>query len=212
MCMTVFSAITPGWQRSGEPGAVGGWNLPDEAWLPIVYWVFAGSCVAYSCCSFANSILPASVVAAYTCLQPLVGVVFSWLLLGEGLAWRDAAGVLIILGLLVTSASNLAWIYLGLFRGTATDGGFAVRLRRKAGGDDQGRAGPCAGRRAASRGAGVGERGEGGGAGRPGADAAARRRAVTRLSWANDSPGFFRTSGVCKDKLIFEQQHQPRKV
>ena len=114
MCMTVFSAITPGWQRSSEPGAVGGWNLPDQAWLPIVYWVFAGSCVAYSCCSFANSILPASVVAAYTCLQPLVGVVFSWLLLGEGLAWRDAAGVLIILGLLVTSASNLAWTYLGL--------------------------------------------------------------------------------------------------
>ena len=56
---------------------------------PIVYWVFAGSCIAYSCCSLANSILPASVVAAYTCLQPMVGVFFSWILNGEALAWRD---------------------------------------------------------------------------------------------------------------------------
>jgi len=131
MCMTVFSAITPGWKRSSEPGAVGGWNLPDEAWLPIVYWVFAGSCVAYSCCSFANSILPASVVAAYTCLQPLVGVVFSWLLLGEGLAWRDAAGVLIILGLLVTSASREPPSDTGILRATATDGGVAAGFGAK---------------------------------------------------------------------------------
>ena len=70
---------------------------------PIVYWVFAGSCIAYSCCSFANSVLPASIVSAYTCLQPIVGVLFSWILNGEALAWRDLGGVLIIAGLLLTS-------------------------------------------------------------------------------------------------------------
>lgn len=70
---------------------------------PIVYWVFAGSCIAYSCCSLANSVLPASVVSAYTCLQPIVGVLFSWILNGEALAWRDLGGVLIIAGLLLTS-------------------------------------------------------------------------------------------------------------
>ena len=74
-----------------------------QAWLPIVYWVFAGSCVGYSCCSLANSVLPASIVSAYTCLQPLVGVVFSWILNHEPLAWRDAGGILIICGLLLTS-------------------------------------------------------------------------------------------------------------
>jgi drug/metabolite transporter (DMT)-like permease len=102
-CMTVFSAVTPGWHRRSPSAGPGGWDLPTAAWLPIAYWVFAGSCVAYSCCSFANSVLPASVVAAYTCLQPLVGVVFSWFLLGERLAWRDLGGVLIIAGLLLTS-------------------------------------------------------------------------------------------------------------
>jgi hypothetical protein len=65
--------------------------------------VFAGSCIAYSCCSLANSVLPASVVSAYTCLQPIVGVLFSWILNGEALAWRDLGGVLIIAGLLLTN-------------------------------------------------------------------------------------------------------------
>lgn len=65
--------------------------------------MFAGSCVAYSCCSFANSVLPASIVSAYTCLQPIIGVIFSWILNGEALAWRDLGGVLIIAGLLLTS-------------------------------------------------------------------------------------------------------------
>ena len=65
--------------------------------------MFAGSCVGYSCNSFANSVLLPSVLTAYQCLQPLVGVIFSYLLLDEALAWRDAAGLLIIAGLLITS-------------------------------------------------------------------------------------------------------------
>jgi drug/metabolite transporter (DMT)-like permease len=110
VCMGVFSAITPGWhpthhhQAESDDGH-GGWDLPNAAWLPIVYWVFAGSCVGYSCGSLANSVLPASVVSAYVCLQPLVGVVFSWLLNHERPAWRDTAGLLIIAGLLITSFS-----------------------------------------------------------------------------------------------------------
>ena len=103
VCMGIFSAITPGWSH---PPTSGGWDLPNAAWLPIVYWVFAGSCVGYSCCSLANSVLPASVVSAYVCLQPLVGVVFSWLLLRERPQWHDAAGLLIIAGLLITSVSS----------------------------------------------------------------------------------------------------------
>ena len=78
-------------------------RLRMVSFRPIVYWVFAGSCIAYSCCSLANSVLPASVVSAYTCLQPVVGVLFSWILNGEALAWRDLGGVLIIAGLLLTS-------------------------------------------------------------------------------------------------------------
>ena len=103
--MSLFSIITPGWHSSGEESS-GGWDLPQEAWLPIVYWVFAGSCVGYSCCSMANSVLPASIVSAYTCLQPLVGVIFSFILLGEELAWRDLGGLLIIAGLLLTSFAS----------------------------------------------------------------------------------------------------------
>ena len=52
-CMSLFSYITPGWHAPKSTGA-GGWDLPNEAWLPIVYWVFAGSCIGYSCCSRAN--------------------------------------------------------------------------------------------------------------------------------------------------------------
>jgi drug/metabolite transporter (DMT)-like permease len=100
VCMLMFSTITPGWNSSTDEG---GWNLPEEAWLPIAYWVFAGSCVGYSCNSFANTVLFPSILTAYQCLQPLVGVVFAFLLLDEPLAWRDAAGLLIIAGLFVTS-------------------------------------------------------------------------------------------------------------
>ena len=42
-------------------------------------------------------------MSAYTCLQPIVGVLFSWILNGEALAWRDLGGVLIIAGLLLTN-------------------------------------------------------------------------------------------------------------
>ena len=115
VCMAAFSAITPGWDRrhdaptgatgsaSGEAQATAAWDVPNAIWLPVVYWVFGGSCVGYSCCSLANSVLPASVIASYVCLQPLVGVIFSYILLGEKLAWHDAGGCMIVVGLLVTT-------------------------------------------------------------------------------------------------------------
>lgn len=43
----------------------------------IAYWVFAGSVIGYSCNSFANTILLPSVLTAYQCLQPLVGIIFA---------------------------------------------------------------------------------------------------------------------------------------
>ena len=64
---------------------------------------------SYSLNTAANSVLPASVVATYVCLQPLFGVATSslWPGVDEPLQWKDLGGVGIALGLLCMNWPSL---------------------------------------------------------------------------------------------------------
>jgi drug/metabolite transporter (DMT)-like permease len=63
-----------------------------------LYLVVFGSLVAYTAYTYAIQKLPLSLVSTYSYINPVIAVVLGWLLLGEPLGWRVAAGAGVILG------------------------------------------------------------------------------------------------------------------
>lgn len=82
------------------------WKVTGAAWVPILYWVFLGSVVGYTTMAFANGHLPASVVSSFVSLQPVVGFLFSFVLLREMPALNDIGGLFIILGLFIIARNE----------------------------------------------------------------------------------------------------------
>lgn len=62
-----------------------------------LYLVVFGSLVAYTAYTYAIQKLPLSLVSTYSYINPVIAVVLGWLLLGEPLGWRVAAGAAVIL-------------------------------------------------------------------------------------------------------------------
>ncbi|CAD7703401.1 unnamed protein product [Ostreobium quekettii] len=83
------------------------WVLPSDAVGPLMYWTFVCSVFGYATIAWGIKLLPPSQVAAFQCLQPLVGTVLAFSFLGERLTWWDLGAVGVVGGLfLVTSASD----------------------------------------------------------------------------------------------------------
>jgi drug/metabolite transporter (DMT)-like permease len=71
-----------------------------------LYLVVFGSLVAYTAYTYAIQKLPLSLVSTYSYINPVIAVVLGWLLLGEPLGWRVAAGAAVILcGVAVVKAA-----------------------------------------------------------------------------------------------------------
>eukprot|EP01059_Diplonema_ambulator_P019643 TRINITY_DN3326_c0_g2_i2.p1 TRINITY_DN3326_c0_g2~~TRINITY_DN3326_c0_g2_i2.p1 ORF type:complete len:461 (+),score=133.55 TRINITY_DN3326_c0_g2_i2:1162-2544(+) len=99
----------------------GAWDVPTSMILALVYWVLFNSVVAYMAMTWANAYLKASVVSAYTVIQPLTSFVLSVLIIAiKGKHWavddkgfaepsfKDFGGVGILIGLaLVVSSSTV---------------------------------------------------------------------------------------------------------
>jgi len=69
------------------------------AWLAYGYLVVAGSLLAYTSLMIALRILPASLVATYAYVNPVIAVFLGWLILREELTvWTIAGAVLVLLG------------------------------------------------------------------------------------------------------------------
>ena len=68
-----------------------------EAWLALLYLVVFGSLLAYSAYVFAISKLPPTLVSVYAYINPLVAVLFGWLLLSEKMNLLMALGMFITL-------------------------------------------------------------------------------------------------------------------
>ncbi|HEY9282648.1 MAG TPA: EamA family transporter [Pyrinomonadaceae bacterium] len=62
-----------------------------------LYLVVFGSLVAYTAYTYAIQKLPLSLVSTYSYINPVIAVLLGWLLLGEPLGWRVAAGAGVIL-------------------------------------------------------------------------------------------------------------------
>merc|ERR1719382_813765 len=55
-----------------EACVAGPWYIPMSMALPLVYWILIGSLLGYFLVTWANKYAKASVVGAYTVLQPIV--------------------------------------------------------------------------------------------------------------------------------------------
>ena len=77
-------------------------NATNSAWYALLYLIFFGSLLAYSAYVIAFTKLPSTLASIYAYINPLVAIVFGWLLLQEKM------NVHMIFGTLIT----LAGIYL----------------------------------------------------------------------------------------------------
>jgi len=70
------------------------WHVPGAMVMPLVYWILGNSMLAYGALTWANRFAKASVVSAYTVLQPATSGTLSMLLiLANGEAWGDKYGL-----------------------------------------------------------------------------------------------------------------------
>ncbi|GMH40336.1 hypothetical protein BSKO_08240 [Bryopsis sp. KO-2023] len=80
-----------------------GWYLPAAVMGPLVYWIFVCSVGGYYIIAWSMTHLPSSQVATFQCLQPFVGTVLAFTLLGERLTWWDLGAVGVVFGLVIVN-------------------------------------------------------------------------------------------------------------
>ena len=74
---------------------------------PLVFWVVFGSCIAYTCVTFANGYIPSSTLTMYMAVQPVVGTFLAVVTQTASLRWADLSVGLIVLGLLCVNWHDL---------------------------------------------------------------------------------------------------------
>ena len=68
---------------------------------PLVYWIVVASVCGYYLLTAATRYLPASQVAAFQCLQPFMGTVLAFFVLGEQPTFWDLGAVGVVAGLVL---------------------------------------------------------------------------------------------------------------
>jgi drug/metabolite transporter (DMT)-like permease len=82
------------------------WHLPRSLWGPLAFWIFVCSVGGYLLVTIAIRHLPASQVAAFQCLQPVLGMVLAFTVLNESPKWWDLGALGILGGLWLVSQSS----------------------------------------------------------------------------------------------------------
>jgi len=82
------------------------WHLPRSLWGPLAFWIFVCSVGGYLLVTIAIRHLPASQVAAFQCLQPVLGMVLAFTILNESPNWWDLGALGILGGLWLVSQSS----------------------------------------------------------------------------------------------------------
>lgn len=72
-------------------------TIPANVWASIMYLVFAGSLVAYSCFLYALKFLPAEQVSVYAYVNPIVALFISHLFMGEQVTAILLIGTVVVL-------------------------------------------------------------------------------------------------------------------
>lgn len=93
--------------------ALGEWTvinwsaIPLEAWSGLAYLIFFGSIIAYLSFIWLLSIKPPALVSTHTYVNPVVAVVFGWIIANENITGMQTIGLLVILlGVLLTNMIN----------------------------------------------------------------------------------------------------------
>lgn len=93
--------------------ALGEWTvinwsaIPLEAWSGLAYLIFFGSIIAYLSFIWLLSIKPPALVSTHTYVNPVVAVVFGWIIAHENITGMQTIGLLVILlGVLLTNMIN----------------------------------------------------------------------------------------------------------
>lgn len=84
------------------------WNaIPLEAWSGLAYLIVFGSIIAYLSFIWLLSIKPPALVSTHTYVNPVVAVVFGWIIANENITGMQTIGLLVILlGVLLTNMIN----------------------------------------------------------------------------------------------------------
>jgi drug/metabolite transporter (DMT)-like permease len=97
------------------PDCEGAWHVPLSSLLTIMYWVIVCTAIGWGLMTQANKTLPSSVVAFYTCCQPMTSATMTvvFLLCGknpgnslEMPGWNMLGCIGIIGGLVLTATEN----------------------------------------------------------------------------------------------------------
>jgi drug/metabolite transporter (DMT)-like permease len=95
---------------TGEGSSVHWAHIGTPALIAFAWLLTGGSIAGYTCYTYALKVLPATTVATYAYVNPIVALVLGWLILGQGLTLAvGLAAVLITLGVvLMVSGPALA--------------------------------------------------------------------------------------------------------
>lgn len=81
--------------------------IPLEAWSALAYLILFGSIIAYLSFIWLLSIKPPALVSTHTYVNPVVAVVFGWIIANENITGMQTIGLLVILlGVLLTNMIN----------------------------------------------------------------------------------------------------------
>lgn len=91
----------------GEWTVINWSTIPLEAWSGLAYLIFFGSIIAYLSFIWLLSIKPPALVSTHTYVNPVVAVVFGWIIANENITGMQTIGLLVILlGVLLTNMIN----------------------------------------------------------------------------------------------------------
>lgn len=75
---------------------------PADAMIgPLIYWIVVASVCGYYLLTAATRYLPASQVASFQCLQPFMGTVLAFFVLGEQPTFWDLGAIGVVAGLVL---------------------------------------------------------------------------------------------------------------
>ena len=91
----------------GEWSIINVSTIPPQAWYGLLYLIFFGSIIAYLSFIWLLSVKPPALVSTHTYVNPVVAVLFGWIVANESITVTQSAGLFIILiGVLLTNLIN----------------------------------------------------------------------------------------------------------
>jgi len=86
VCVCALSVVDCGMSVRGVVRCCFRWHVPPNAWYALVYWILCTSIACYILLTWANQHADASMVLAYTPVQPATSALLSFFIIQTGLS------------------------------------------------------------------------------------------------------------------------------